>query len=165
MVSCVGITCFVWAYVRAACIPCPCENWITSVARRATEWLWAGPWGGEERESASCGSNSDFLERAETSVGRGVVWCRSRYGVWLHIDGAWGGAVLMSDRLRPMLRGAELADSFCFNPHKLLGVPVQVCPSSSPSLTQFAIEVEGRKVVYVRNREIEAVRLRQGQMQ
>ncbi|KAJ1471877.1 pyridoxal phosphate-dependent transferase [Baffinella frigidus] len=48
-----------------------------------------------------------------------------RHGVWLHVDGAWGGALIMSDTHRHKLSGLEKADSFCFNPHKLLGVPLQ----------------------------------------
>eukprot|EP00292_Cryptomonas_paramecium_P004390 CAMPEP_0113687838 /NCGR_PEP_ID=MMETSP0038_2-20120614/16175_1 /TAXON_ID=2898 /ORGANISM="Cryptomonas paramecium" /LENGTH=646 /DNA_ID=CAMNT_0000608531 /DNA_START=1 /DNA_END=1941 /DNA_ORIENTATION=- /assembly_acc=CAM_ASM_000170 len=54
-----------------------------------------------------------------------VPVCR-RHGVWLHVDGAWGGGVLFSDELRDqLLRGVTEADSFCFNPHKLLGMPLQ----------------------------------------
>mmetsp|Transcript_8720 Transcript_8720/g.20001 ORF Transcript_8720/g.20001 Transcript_8720/m.20001 type:complete len:543 (-) Transcript_8720:232-1860(-) len=48
-----------------------------------------------------------------------------RHGVWMHVDGSWGGSVLMSEEHRGLLDGAEGADSFCFNPHKLLGVPMQ----------------------------------------
>ncbi|KAI5919321.1 pyridoxal phosphate-dependent transferase [Camillea tinctor] len=45
---------------------------------------------------------------------------------WYHVDACWGGAVAFSDKLKHKLSGAELADSICFNPHKLLGVPL-VC--------------------------------------
>jgi len=48
--------------------------------------------------------------------------------VWMHVDGAWGGAALFSRRERAKcMEGAELADSFCTNPHKLLGAPQQCC--------------------------------------
>lgn len=48
-----------------------------------------------------------------------------RHGLWLHIDGAWGGSFVFSDALRQRsLRGSELADSIAINPHKMLGVPV-----------------------------------------
>jgi glutamate/tyrosine decarboxylase-like PLP-dependent enzyme len=47
---------------------------------------------------------------------------RDRYRFWLHVDGAWGGAVLFSDTLRPQyLRGLEEADSFTLDFHKMLG--------------------------------------------
>ena len=39
---------------------------------------------------------------------------------WFHVDAAWGGALLTSDRLRPMLAGIELADSLIIDAHKWL---------------------------------------------
>ena len=41
-----------------------------------------------------------------------------RAGVWYHVDAAWGGAVLASDRLRGVLRGIERADSITIDAHK-----------------------------------------------
>ena len=47
---------------------------------------------------------------------------RRKYHFWLHVDGAWGGAAVMSERLRAIyLRGLEQADSFTFDFHKMLG--------------------------------------------
>jgi glutamate/tyrosine decarboxylase-like PLP-dependent enzyme len=47
---------------------------------------------------------------------------RSRYGFWLHVDGAWGGVAVLSELLRPrFLRGLEQADSFTMDFHKMLG--------------------------------------------
>ncbi|XP_014778132.1 glutamate decarboxylase 1, partial [Octopus bimaculoides] len=48
-----------------------------------------------------------------------------RHNVWLHVDGAWGGSVLMSKKHRHLLNGIERANSLTWNPHKLLGVPLQ----------------------------------------
>lgn len=48
------------------------------------------------------------------------------HGLWLHVDGAWGGAVFLSPKSRHLLDGIELADSFCWDAHKLLGMPL-VC--------------------------------------
>jgi sulfinoalanine decarboxylase len=46
--------------------------------------------------------------------------CKNQ-GVWLHVDGAWGGPALFSKKLRPLVRGIELADSVAFDAHKLFG--------------------------------------------
>jgi glutamate/tyrosine decarboxylase-like PLP-dependent enzyme len=47
---------------------------------------------------------------------------RERYNFWLHVDGAWGGAVIFSDRLRGQyLPDLAQADSFTLDFHKMLG--------------------------------------------
>lgn len=43
---------------------------------------------------------------------------------WMHVDGALGGSVLMSKKHRHLLDGCELADSFTWNAHKMMGVPL-----------------------------------------
>jgi L-2,4-diaminobutyrate decarboxylase len=48
--------------------------------------------------------------------------CAAR-GIWLHVDGAYGGAALLSPRTRPLFEGIERADSFIVNPHKWLYAP------------------------------------------
>ena len=45
-------------------------------------------------------------------------------GIWLHVDAAYGGAVLLSDRNRALLDGLELADSVAVDFHKLLWQPI-----------------------------------------
>ena len=39
-------------------------------------------------------------------------------GLWLHVDAAWGGAVIASDRLRGLLAGIERASSITIDAHK-----------------------------------------------
>lgn len=46
-----------------------------------------------------------------------------RVGAWYHIDAAVAGAFLLSERLRPRLRGIELADSITIDFHKLWWQP------------------------------------------
>lgn len=47
---------------------------------------------------------------------------RERYRFWLHVDGAWGGAVIFSERLRQQfLPHLAQADSFTLDFHKMLG--------------------------------------------
>jgi aromatic-L-amino-acid decarboxylase len=43
--------------------------------------------------------------------------CR-RHGAWLHVDAAMAGTAAICPEFRTMHDGLELADSYCFNPHK-----------------------------------------------
>jgi glutamate/tyrosine decarboxylase-like PLP-dependent enzyme len=48
-------------------------------------------------------------------------------GVWLHIDGAYGLAAMLVERMRPAFAGVEHADSVIVDPHKWLFAPFDAC--------------------------------------
>lgn len=61
------------------------------------------------------------------------------FGLRLHVDGALGGSVSLSERHRGLLAGSERADSFTWNAHKMLGVPL----AASVILTRKRGELHG----------------------
>lgn len=49
--------------------------------------------------------------------------CR-QHGLWLHVDGAYGGVAAVVPEMRHVLAGCEHADSVVVNPHKWLFTPI-----------------------------------------
>ncbi|MEV8512120.1 pyridoxal-dependent decarboxylase [Dactylosporangium sp. NPDC051484] len=48
-----------------------------------------------------------------------------REGLWLHVDGAYGGLFVLADRRRAALDACRRADSIALDPHKLLFAPLE----------------------------------------
>jgi glutamate/tyrosine decarboxylase-like PLP-dependent enzyme len=48
-----------------------------------------------------------------------------KYGMWQHVDGCWGGSVMLSAKHRHLVTGLNRADSLAWNPHKMMGAPLQ----------------------------------------
>src|SRR3954470_1738452 len=57
----------------------------------------------------------------------GVAEVAREHGWWFHVDGAYGGAGLLSPALRHLYDGIEHADSFIVDPHKWLFTPFDCC--------------------------------------
>jgi len=51
----------------------------------------------------------------------------NKHSIWLHVDGCWGGVAVLSGRpdVQALVSGIETSDSCAWNPHKLMGVPMQ----------------------------------------
>jgi glutamate decarboxylase len=47
------------------------------------------------------------------------------FGMWFHVDGAWGGSILFSQTHKGVMKGSERADSMTWDPHKFMGIPQQ----------------------------------------
>jgi aromatic-L-amino-acid decarboxylase len=63
---------------------------------------------------ANVGSTSSNAMDPVRAIG---AICRE-HGLWLHVDAAMSGTAALCPEFRWILDGVELADSFCFNPHK-----------------------------------------------
>jgi glutamate/tyrosine decarboxylase-like PLP-dependent enzyme len=61
----------------------------------------------------------------------------TKHNIWLHVDGAFGGSALLSDQFDPLMDGIEIADSFTWDAHKMMGVPLicSVMLTRKPGLT------------------------------
>lgn len=44
--------------------------------------------------------------------------------LWMHVDGAWGGAMMFSKNRDRYLKGLEKVDSYVWDAHKMMGVPL-----------------------------------------
>jgi aromatic-L-amino-acid decarboxylase len=49
----------------------------------------------------------------------------AEFDCWYHVDAAYGGAVMLSEKYGPMLRGIERADSITVDPHKWFYAPFE----------------------------------------
>lgn len=57
----------------------------------------------------------------------GIADVAARRELWLHVDGAYGGAALAAPSVRDRFAGIERCDSFIVDPHKWLYAPFDAC--------------------------------------
>lgn len=75
-----------------------------------------------------------------------------KHNIWLHVDGAHGGSLLVSDTLRPQVKDIGMADSFMLDAHKMLFVP-SPCTLLFYRKKQDAFEAFNQKASYVFDKE------------
>ncbi len=56
-----------------------------------------------------------------------IAALKSEFDFWLHVDGAYGLAAMLSPIARPRFEGVGLADSLIVDPHKWLFAPYDAC--------------------------------------
>ena len=47
-----------------------------------------------------------------------------KYNIWLHVDGAYCGSVIFSEKYKHLVKGVARSNSFSYNAHKMLGTPL-----------------------------------------
>jgi aromatic-L-amino-acid/L-tryptophan decarboxylase len=75
-----------------------------------------------------------------------------RYGLWLHVDGAYGGSAAVDPAMHWVLSGCERADTLIVNPHKWLFTPIDcsVFYTRKPGVVKAAFSLVPE---YLRNTE------------
>jgi aromatic-L-amino-acid decarboxylase len=79
------------------------------------------------------------------------------FGLWLHVDAAYGGPAAIVPELRPLFEGWQRADSIVVNPHKWLFTPVDCsllyCRRPDDLVRAFSVVPE-----YLRSKNVDQVR-------
>jgi aromatic-L-amino-acid decarboxylase len=81
-----------------------------------------------------------------------IAQIAEEFGVWLHVDAAYGGPAAALDELAPAFDGWERADSVVINPHKWLFTPIDcsILFSREPERIRAAFSLTPE---YLRTRE------------
>ncbi|MCF6307972.1 MAG: aminotransferase class V-fold PLP-dependent enzyme [Flavobacteriaceae bacterium] len=53
-----------------------------------------------------------------------IIKIAKKYNIWVHVDGAYCGSVIFSNKYKHLVKGLEKANSFNFNAHKMIGTPL-----------------------------------------
>jgi glutamate/tyrosine decarboxylase-like PLP-dependent enzyme len=86
----------------------------------------------------------------------GVAAVCKEHGVWMHVDGAYGGAALAAPSVRDRFAGIEHADSFIVDPHKWLFAPFDSCALlyRNPGLARAAHTQQAGYLEHVQGSEL-----------
>jgi glutamate/tyrosine decarboxylase-like PLP-dependent enzyme len=81
-----------------------------------------------ELEKAPTAPTLLLLQAGDINIGaydafETLIPIAKQHGAWVHVDGAFGLWAAVSDRLKHLLTGVELADSWATDGHKWLNVP------------------------------------------
>lgn len=79
-----------------------------------------------------------------------------QHEIWLHVDGAWGGPVIFSDRHKSLVAGIGQADSMTFDAHKLFGATLtsSVFVTRDGRILLQANDVSGGEYIFHHNSEM-----------
>ena len=73
------------------------------------------------------------------------------FGIWMHVDAAYGGFAVLSEAARKLFSGIERADSVALDPHKWLYLPVDcgcvLYRDPATARAAFAAEAEYTRVI------------------
>jgi glutamate/tyrosine decarboxylase-like PLP-dependent enzyme len=70
--------------------------------------------------------NAGTVNTGATDDLEGIATLCREQSLWFHVDGAFGALTRLSERLRPVVRGLEQADSLAFDLHKWMYQPFDV---------------------------------------
>tara|TARA_Y100000031_G_scaffold25595_2_gene27580 strand:+ start:3056 stop:4477 length:1422 start_codon:yes stop_codon:yes gene_type:complete len=81
----------------------------------------------------------------------------SEFDLWFHVDGSWGGSVLLSSAHRDLLAGAELSDSFSWCAHKMMGAPLMctVALFKTPDILMEINQISGTDYLFHDGQDIQ----------
>lgn len=55
-----------------------------------------------------------------------IADCCDAYDLWFHVDGAFGGGAIVSERAKAQMAGIERVDSMAMDPHKWMFQPIEI---------------------------------------
>jgi sulfinoalanine decarboxylase len=72
-----------------------------------------------------------------------------KHGLWHHVDGSWGGSLILSNKYQSLFKGLERADSFTWNPHKLMSVPLTCSAFMTKNKGVMKREIQSNDADYI----------------